>query len=159
VSVRSVDGLSMGAGFSISIMKGIAVSIAVLCEELPHELGDLAILLNSGMSLKRALLYNFLSACTCFLGLIVGILLGEMPDSATWIFAVAGGMFLYISLVDMLPEMTHASEEASAVSVKEGVWMLLIQNVGMLTGFAVMFLLARYTPSMQNALEAPSTLM
>ncbi|OWA53104.1 Zinc transporter ZIP14 [Hypsibius exemplaris] len=147
-----VDGLSMGAAFSVSVLSGITLSIAVLCEELPHELGDLAILLNSGMSLKKALLYNFLSACTCFLGLIVGILvsgtdpdrLGEVPDATYWIFALAGGMFLYISLVDMLPEMTHAAEEASAASVREGLWMLLIQNAGMVTGFTIMFLLARY---------------
>ena len=92
----------MGAAFSISLLEGISVSIAVLCEELPHELGDLAILLNSGMKLKKALLYNFISACTCFLGLIVGICLGDLEEAQTWIFALAGGMFLYISLVDMV---------------------------------------------------------
>ena len=127
----------------------MSISIAVLCEELPHELGDLAILLNSGMSLKRALLYNFLSACTCFLGLVVGILMGrELPEASTWIFAIAGGMFLYISLVDMLPEMTVTAEEASRESVKKGLSMLLVQNIGMLTGFTIMFLLARYKKDM-----------
>lgn len=139
----------MGAAFSVSTLRGISISIAVLCEELPHELGDLAILLNSGMSLKKALLYNFISACTCFAGLIVGIFLGELENTSTWIFALAGGMFLYIALVDMLPEMTHASEEASAVSIKEGLVMLSIQNVGMITGFAIMYLLARYGGDIQ----------
>ncbi|GAV03594.1 LOW QUALITY PROTEIN: hypothetical protein RvY_13990 [Ramazzottius varieornatus] len=139
-----VDGLAMGAAFSVSLLEGISVSIAVLCEELPHELGDLAILLNSGMKLKKALLYNFISACTCFIGLIVGILLGGMEEAQTWIFALAGGMFLYISLVDMLPEMTHTAEEASSESFKSGMIMLGIQNVGMLSGFTIMFLLARY---------------
>jgi zinc transporter ZupT len=37
--------------------------------------GDFAILLNSGMTVKKALMYNFLSACMCYLGLIVGTLL------------------------------------------------------------------------------------
>ncbi|XP_055335388.1 metal cation symporter ZIP14-like [Paramacrobiotus metropolitanus] len=139
-----VDGLSMGAAFSKSVLEGIAVSVAVLCEELPHELGDLAILLNSGMSLKKALLYNFISACTCFAGLFVGIQLGNLDQATTWIFAIAGGMFLYISLVDMLPEMTHTAEEASSVSIREGLIMLLIQNIGMICGFGIMFLMARY---------------
>ena len=61
-----------GAAFSESILTGISVSLAVLCEEFPHELGDFAVLLNSGMSVKQAMAYNFLSACTCYLGLVLG---------------------------------------------------------------------------------------
>lgn len=139
-----VDGLSMGAAFSLSIIRGISISVAVLCEELPHELGDLAILISSGMSVKKALFYNFLSALSCFAGLVVGILLGELEEAAPWIFAVAGGMFLYISLVDMLPEMTVAMEEASEAGLAAGANMLGIQSAGLLSGFAIMFLLARY---------------
>ena len=92
------------------------MSLAVLCEEFPHELGDFAVLLNSGMSVKQAMAYNFLSACTCYLGLVLGkyqrvnkfdviiptflgILLGELDGTNVYIFALAGGMFLYISLV------------------------------------------------------------
>lgn len=53
------------------------------------------------MSMRLALCANFLSACTCFLGLIVGISIGEL-SGGQWIFAIAGGMFLYISLADMV---------------------------------------------------------
>jgi len=35
-----IDGLSIGAAFSESILTGISVSLAVLCEEFPHELGN-----------------------------------------------------------------------------------------------------------------------
>ncbi len=52
--------------------------------------------------MKQALSYNFMSACMCYLGLICGIVVGEMTSGASWIFALAGGMFLYISLVDMV---------------------------------------------------------
>ena len=54
------------------------------------------------MTIKRALLYNFLSSLSCYLGLVIGIVLGENTSANTWIFAIAGGMFLYISLVDMV---------------------------------------------------------
>lgn len=47
-------------------------------------------------------MYNFLSACMCYLGLVLGLIVGANTTAHTWIFAIAGGMFLYISLVDMV---------------------------------------------------------
>ena len=64
--------------------------------------GDFAVLLNAGMSYKTAMAFNFLSACTCYLGLIIGLLLGYSTSAVKWIYALAGGMFIYISLVDMV---------------------------------------------------------
>ena len=66
---------------------------------------------------SQALMYNFLSACTCYLGLALGILLGELEGSSCYIFGLAGGMFLYISLVDMMPELNEAVETASRKEV------------------------------------------
>lgn len=43
-----------------------------------------------------------MAALTCYIGLVVGILLGENTNANMWIFAVAGGMFVYLSLVDMV---------------------------------------------------------
>ena len=68
---------------------------------LPHQ-GDFAILLNSGMSIRQALLMNVLSAMTCYVGLVIGILVGSLEQGSLWIFGIAGGMFLYISLADMV---------------------------------------------------------
>ena len=48
-----IDGLAIGAAFSTNILTGISVSIAVLSEDFPHELGDFAFLLKSGMSMKQ----------------------------------------------------------------------------------------------------------
>lgn len=138
-----IDGLSIGAAFNESILTGVSISVAVVCEEFPHELGDFAVLLNAGMSIRQALLYNFLSACTCYLGLVVGIVLGEF-EASTYIFGFAAGMFLYISLVDMVPEMNEVAEEASKVSWQKAVQTLFLQNVGMLSGVTVLYMLARY---------------
>ena len=57
-----------GAAFVTSAATGVSTSVAVICEELPHELGDFAILLNAGMTWRQALFYNFLSALSCFIG-------------------------------------------------------------------------------------------
>lgn len=88
--------------------------------------GDFAVLLNAGMKVKKAVLYNFLSACMCYLGLIVGIFLGEMASTHTWVFAFAGGMFLYIALVDMV----------SSKIISLGILSTQLKNFGCLLFFA-----------------------
>lgn len=139
-----IDGLTIGAAFTESILAGISICVAVFCEELPHELGDFAILLNSGMTVKKALMYNFLSACMCYLGLVVGTLLGENTTAHDWVFAIAGGMFLYISLVDMMPEMNSAAEsEENKVNIGP-LRIFIIQNVGLVCGFGVILIMAIY---------------
>ena len=59
-------------------------------------------LLNAGMGYRAAMFFNFLSACACYLGLVIGLILGYKTSAVKWIYALAGGMFLYISLVDMV---------------------------------------------------------
>lgn len=53
------------------------------------------------MTIRQALFFNFISACCCYVGLAFGIVAGS-HFSANWIFALAGGMFLYIALADMV---------------------------------------------------------
>ena len=70
-------------------------------------IGDFAVLLSAGMSVRKALLANFLSACSCFLGLIFGILISEVDDVNLWIFAATGGFFIYIALTNMVISFTQ----------------------------------------------------
>lgn len=174
-----IDGLSIGAAFTESVFKGISICLAVMCEEFPHELGDFAILINAGMSFPVALFFNFLSACSCFVGLIVGIQLGENFKANEWIYAVAGGMFIYISLCGMIPELNEIGEEIEKDYLNEKysisndecksfgdnqiktdentndtsqifdlsikIKVLVIQNVGILFGFAFMLFMAMYS--------------
>ncbi|XP_039210206.1 metal cation symporter ZIP14 isoform X2 [Crotalus tigris] len=141
-----IDGLAIGASFTVSVFQGISTSVAILCEEFPHELGDFVILLNSGMTIQQALFFNFLSACCCYLGLGFGILAGS-HFSANWIFALAGGMFLYIALADMFPEMNEVSKEDERSG--RALIAFAIQNAGLLTGFSIMVLLTMFSGEIQ----------
>ncbi|XP_055945182.1 metal cation symporter ZIP14-like [Argiope bruennichi] len=139
-----IDGLSIGAAFSESILAGVSISVAVICEEFPHELGDFAVLLGAGMTMRQALLYNFLSAITCYLGLVLGIILGDLAEGAPFIFALAAGMFLYIALVDMMGELGEVLEEARQKGIKQQLKVFFIQNIGIILGVAILFVMARY---------------
>jgi zinc transporter ZupT len=96
------DGLAIGASFASSITTGFGTSIAVLCHELPHEIGDYAVLRRAGVSFKRALLFNAISGVLCMIGVIVGLLIGGFELFKNWSFLFIAGTFLYISLVDMV---------------------------------------------------------
>ncbi|KAG5264098.1 hypothetical protein AALO_G00272120 [Alosa alosa] len=137
-----IDGLAIGASFTVSMLTGFSTSIAIVCEEFPHELGDFVILLRAGMSIPQAIFFNLLSAMSCYVGLVFGILIGS-TFAPNIIFAIAGGMFLYIALADMFPEMNSLSSAAEKTT-KTQVIFFLIQNAGMLSGFSIILLITMY---------------
>ncbi|XP_072564898.1 metal cation symporter ZIP8-like [Paramormyrops kingsleyae] len=137
-----IDGLVIGASFTVSVLTGFSSSIAIICEEFPHELGDFVILLNAGMSIPQAVFFNMLSAMSCYVGLVLGVLVGG-SFAPNVIFAVAGGMFLYISLADMFPEMNSILKEQEG-STSNALLFFLIQNVGLLSGFSIILLITMF---------------
>uniref|UniRef100_A0A8C8R584 Solute carrier family 39 member 10 n=1 Tax=Pelusios castaneus TaxID=367368 RepID=A0A8C8R584_9SAUR len=138
------DGLAIGAAFSAGLTGGISTSVAVFCHELPHELGDFAVLLKAGMTVNQAIVYNLLSAMMAYVGMLIGTAVGQYANNITlWIFAVTAGMFLYVALVDMLPEMLHGdgdNEEHGYCPVGQ----FILQNLGLLLGFVIMLVIALY---------------
>lgn len=101
-----IDGLIIAGSFLVSVPIGIATTIAVIFHEIPQEIGDFGVLLYSGISVKKALFFNFLSALTAVLGGIVGIIIGN--SSALFVMVLlpfAAGGFLYIAGTNLIPEL------------------------------------------------------
>jgi len=137
------DGLAIGAAFSSNIAAGMSTSFAIFFHELPHELGDFAVLIKAGMSIKQALMYNLMSACLAFVGVIIGILIGEYTSNfKSWVLALTAGTFLYVALVNMLPELLK--------SVRSDVKKFAIAQIGLLSGIGCMLLIALYEGSIQS---------
>ncbi|XP_076087840.1 uncharacterized protein LOC143058253 isoform X4 [Mytilus galloprovincialis] len=132
------DGLAIGAAFSKDITVGLSTSIAVFCHELPHELGDFAALVSSGLSIKRAMVLNFISSLTAFLGLYIGILASSNDVARSWIFSAGAGMFIYVALANLIPEVLSYFKRVPNLC------MFLSLNFGLLLGYVSMLLLAIY---------------
>lgn len=136
------DGLAIGAAFSGDPVTGFATALAVFCHELPHELGDFAVLLRSGMSIRRALYYNLLSSVLSFMGMAGGIWLAEDHESASqWIYAATAGTFFYIALADLVPEINENNHGKSI--------NLLLAILGILSGGVIMLMIALHEDSIQ----------
>ena len=56
-------------------------------------------LLKAGMSEKQAIFYNLLSSVLSYIGMVAGLLLGQIADVTPWIFSATAGIFLYVALV------------------------------------------------------------
>ncbi len=101
-----VDGVVIAASFLTSIPLGIAVSLSVIAHEVPQEVGDFGILLHSGYSKKKALLFNLLSSATTLPAAIIAYFaLEKIHDIIPYVMAISAASFLYIALADLYPEL------------------------------------------------------
>lgn len=146
------DGMAMGAAFGQSIALGIGITIAIFSEELPHKVGDFAIFLNAGMSVPMALSVNLVSGATVWIGLVIGLIASDSPEVTMFIFAIAGGVFLYVGLGGLFPEMGEISEELQEEGYNP--WKCLaIELAGLGTGLAMMLVLCYFREDIETAFE------
>ncbi|XP_050094311.1 zinc transporter ZIP6 [Anopheles aquasalis] len=143
------DGLAIGAAFAIDPVMGLATSFAILCHELPHELGDFALLLQTGVSIRRAIFLNIVSSVLSFIGMALGLLLTGLHESVvSWIYAATAGTFLYIALSDLVPEMRNDLSRCD-----QKLKVILTQLSGLALGAVIMLLIALNEESLQRLFE------
>jgi zinc and cadmium transporter len=101
-----VDGFVIAAAFLTSIPLGIAASLAVIAHEVPQEVGDFAILLESGYSRTRALVLNMLSSLATLPGAVIAYyFLGATMEAVPYILALSAASFIYIAVADLVPSL------------------------------------------------------
>lgn len=100
-----IDGMVITTAFLVSVPLGIVSTIAVIFHELPQEIGDFGILVFGGLSKKRALLFNFLSALTAFVGVALVFFLIEIEGFSGFLISISAGGFIYLAASEILPEL------------------------------------------------------
>jgi zinc and cadmium transporter len=99
-----VDGVAIAAAFAGSVPLGVATSVAVIAHEVPQEVGDFAILLESGYSRSRALWFNALSSIAAVPGAVMTyFLLPVVQSLVPYLLSVSAASFIYIALADLVP--------------------------------------------------------
>lgn len=127
-----LDGLIIGVSFIAGPEIGIATTLAVILHEIPQEIGDFGVLINAGYSKMKALFFNFLSALTAVMGVIVAFILGSASELlAIWLLPIAAGGFIYIAMADLVPEIHKHKSFAQG----------LLQFIAILVGICSMIML------------------
>ena len=101
-----LDGAVIAAAAMTSIPLAVSTAIAVLAHEIPHEVGDFAILLHAGYSRRQALLADAAAAAAGVLGAILArVFLDAMPRLEPYFLSLATASFLYVAMSDLIPDL------------------------------------------------------
>lgn len=124
-----IDGMAITAAFMIDPAAGIATTVAIALHEIPQEIGDFAILVHGGLTVRRALLFNLLSALVAVAGVGIAVLVGSRVEGfSAALLPITAGSFIYIAAADLIPEI-HRHRDRSRAAAQA---MFLFGGVGLM---------------------------
>lgn len=106
-----VDGVLIAAAFLADVQVGIVTAIAIIAHEVPQEVGDFLILLNSGYSKRKAFAVNMLTSVAMLLGGLLGYaMLSSLDEWIPTLLGLAAASMLYVSVADLIPGLHKRPE-------------------------------------------------
>jgi zinc and cadmium transporter len=100
------DGILVAAAFMTDIRLGAAASVAVLAHEIPHHMGDLAVLQRGFGQGRGALLKLCMAGGVTVLGGLLGHFLIEGHEAwLPFMLVVASSSYVYVALADLIPQL------------------------------------------------------
>lgn len=128
-----IDGVAIAAGFLVDTPTGIVVTVAVAAHEIPQEIGDFGLLLKKGMSPKRVIMVNFLSAIATLVGAAIFYQLGsDNGIRLDMLLGLVAGFFIYIAVSDIIPSI-HKAEDRRVAGPQTLLLVLGVVAVGLVT--------------------------
>ncbi|KAL9108504.1 MAG: hypothetical protein Q9227_006719 [Pyrenula ochraceoflavens] len=140
------DGLALSSSFYASKTVGATTTVAIFFHEVPHQVGDFALLIQSGFGKKKAIGAQFVTALGALLGTVIGIVIQESGGSGDETVAAEGifgtslswgdmllpftaGTFLYVGTVAVIPELLETGSKKGE-EVKKTVMQFLAMFLG-----------------------------
>jgi zinc transporter 7 len=139
----------MSSSFYASPTIGATTTVAVFFHEIPHEVGDFALLIQSGFSKRAAMGAQFVTALGALLGTLIGIAVQEYggsgaetngtgQNSGLWgtslslgdlLLPFTAGTFLYVGTVAVIPELLETGPN-KALEVRKTLTQFAAMAVG-----------------------------
>ena len=100
------DGVLIASAFVADMRLGMVAALAVLMHEVPHHMGDLAVLRQSSSNRRVAFLKVSLAGALTAMGGVVGFfLVAQLEAYLPYFLAIASSSFLYVALADLIPQL------------------------------------------------------
>lgn len=132
-----VDGILIAAAFMESTELGIVTAMAIIAHEIPQEVGDYLILLHSGYSRLKALVFNLLSSLATLVGaLLAYFALSDLQEWIPTILGLAAASMIYVAVADLIPglhkrtELTATLQQVLLICLGVGSILLVGELVG-----------------------------
>ena len=120
------DGVLIASAFVADMRLGVVAALAVLMHEVPHHMGDLAVLRQSSDNRRVAFLKVSLAGALTAMGGVAGyFLVAQLEAYLPYFLAVASSSFLYVALADLIPQLQKQ------LSARETAAQILWLAVGM----------------------------
>lgn len=111
-----VDGILIAAAFMTDIHLGVVTALAVAAHEIPQEVGDFAILLDSGFSRAKAFAFNIMASLTTVVGALLAYYsLQSVEVIVPYVLAIAASSFIYVAVADLIPGLHKRTEVTESV--------------------------------------------
>lgn len=129
-----LDGAVIAAAFMADTSVGIATALAIIAHEIPQEVGDFIVLLHSGYSKAKALLFNVVSSLAALAGgLLAYFSLQTVQALQPYILALGAASLIYVAIADLIPGLhkrTRLSDTVQQVAlISAGVLLIALPHL------------------------------
>lgn len=131
------DGILIASAFIADMRLGVIAALAVLAHEVPHHMGDLAVLRRGSSSRQAAIVkVSMAGAITAFGGAVGYVLVDALHDWLPFFLVVASSSFVYVALADLIPQLQKrlSAQETAAQILWLGVGIGMVVLVSAVAG-------------------------
>ncbi|CAF1275416.1 unnamed protein product [Adineta steineri] len=127
-------GAAIGGGFAVNSLVGMTTLAGIVIHEIPHEMGDFAILLKSGFNRWEATKAQLITGLGGVLGAVMALYYSSSSHSTLWVLPFTSGGFLYVALVKTVPDLLKENDLSHSFR----------QFIGIIGGLSIIYFIVLY---------------